>query len=318
MRGFSLLWTTLAALATGQALAQSPRVLLDTDRGPLLLELDQARAPNTVANFLRYVDAGRFNDTLIHRVAKDFVVQGGGFKADTTAIARFETIASERNNGLSNTAGTVAMGLVGTPPNVNSASSDFFINTGNNATLLNPNFTVFGRVVFGQKTLSTINGTTVFQNSEDPVRIPYITRAVRVAAGAFPILPLHTGSWYDPANAGKGFVLEVSQASGSETGPLVIVSWYDFHEGKQIWLYGLKNFNWGDSSVEVPVQISTGAQFGSAFNPSQIIANANWGKITVRFTGCDAGSFTYTSIYGNGTFPVRSLTLPTDKSCAGQ
>lgn len=318
MRGFSLLMTTLAALATGQALAQSPRVLLDTDRGPLLLELDQARAPNTVANFLRYVDAGRFNDTLIHRVAKDFVVQGGGFKADTTAITRFETIASERNNGLSNTFGTIAMGLVGTPPNVNSASSDFFINTGNNATLLNPNFTVFGRVVFGQKTLSTINGTTVFQNSEDPVRIPYITRAVRVAAGAFPILPLHTGSWYDPANAGKGFVLEVSQASGSETGPLVIVSWYDFHEGKQIWLYGLKNFNWGDSSVEVPVQISTGAQFGSAFNANQIIANANWGKITVRFSGCDAGSFTYTSIYGNGTFPVRSLTLPTDKSCAGQ
>jgi peptidyl-prolyl cis-trans isomerase A (cyclophilin A) len=173
-------------------------------------------------------------------------------------------------------------------------------------------------VIYGLKTLTTLNNTPVFQNSEDPVRIPYITRAVRVAPGTFPLLPLHTGSWYDPANAGKGFVLEVSQAAGSESGPLVIVSWYDFHEGRQIWLYGLKTFTWGDSSVEVPVQISTGAQFGGAFNASQITSNANWGKITIRFTGCDAGSFTYTSIYGNGTFPVRSLTLPTNQSCAGQ
>ena len=97
----------------------------------------------------------------------------------------------------------------------------------------------------------------------------------------------------------------------------MLVTWYDFFEGKQIWLVGIAPFAWGASSVEVPMQISTGAQFGSAFVPSQVVTNPNWGRITIRFTGCDAGTFTYTSAYGNGSIPVRSLTVPTNESCVG-
>lgn len=302
----------LAAVAP----AQNTRVLLDTDRGPLLIELDTVRAPITSANFLRYVDAGTYNDTLIHRVIQNFVVQGGGFKADGSPVTRFAAIASERNNGLQNTPGTIAMALSGDPPNTASATSDFFFNTGNN-TNLNGSFTVFGKIVFGTKTLAGMNTTPVFSNFEQPVRIPLLKRAVRVAADEFPILPLHTGSWYDPANSGKGFFVEIAHPAGAESGPVVLVSWYDFYQGKQIWLVGLAPFSWGATSVEIPVQISEGGQFGSAYQAAQVTSNPSWGRLTVRFVGCDAGSFSYTSIYGNGSIPVRSLTLPTNESCLG-
>lgn len=306
----------LATLSAGPALAQNPRVLLDTQRGPLLLELDAARAPNTVANFMRYVDDGRYNDTVIHRVARDFIVQGGSFRADGLPITTYGLINSERNNGLRNTPGTIAMALTGSPPNVNTASAGWYINTGDNTTPLDANFTVFGKVVFGQKTLTTLNTLPSF--SEQPLLIPLVRRAARVAPGEFPVLPSHAGSWFDPASPGKGFILEVAQAAGSEQGPLIVLSWYDFHEGEQIWMYGLASFSWGASSVQVPLQISKGGQFGSAFDPTQVTNNPEWGTVTVRFDGCDSGSWPYTSIYGDGTFPVRSLTLPVDHSCAGQ
>ncbi len=307
----------LALLTLGNlAAAQNTRVLMDTDRGPMLLELDVVRAPITTANFLTYVDAGSYNSMLIQRVSPNFVVQTGRFKDTGAAIPQRAAIASERNNGLLNTPGTLAMALSGNPPNVNSATSEFFINTGTNTTL-NGNFTVFGRVVYGLKTLQSINTTPVFVGSEEPIRIPLIRSMTRVAAEQFPLLPLHTGTWYDPANPGKGFLIEIAQVDGSSSGPLVVVSWYDFFEGKQIWMIGTAPFTWGASSVEVPLQISTGAQFGAAFAPTQVVSNANWGRITLRFSGCDTGTFTYTSIYGNGTIPVKALTLPLNEACTG-
>ena len=307
----------LALLAIGNlAAAQSTRVLMETDRGPLLVELDPVRAPNTSANFLRYVDAGAYNSTLLHRISTNFVVQGGGFKETGAEITRFAAINSERNNGLLNIPGTIAMALSGNPPAVNSATSDFFFNTGTN-TGLDPNFTVFGKVIFGLKTLTALNTTPLFTGTDQPIRMPLLKRAVRVPAGEFPILPLHTGAWYDPAQSGRGFLIEIAQATGVETTPLLLVTWYDFFEGKQIWTVGTAPFAWGATSVEVPMQISTGAQFGAAFAPGQITANPNWGRLTIRFTGCSAGTFTYTSIYGNGSVPATSLTLPTNESCIG-
>lgn len=308
----------LTLAATTFAHAQNPRVVMETDRGPMLFELDSTRAPNTVANFLAYVDSGGYNTTLLQRVVPNFVVQGGRFKENGSELPQRPAITSERNNGLSNTAGMLAMALSGNPPNVNSATSDFFINTGNNSASLDANFTVFGRLVFGQRTLNSISTTPLFAGSEQPIRIPLVRRVSRVAAGQFPILPLHTATWYDPANSGKGFLIEVAHAAGTDANPLLVVSWYDFFEGRQIWLIGIAPFSWGAHQVEVPLQISSGAQFGAAFNPNQVVNNPNWGRLTVRFTGCASGQFSYTSIYGNGTIPVQSLTTPTSEVCAGQ
>lgn len=311
----------IALLAFGNAaVAQNTRVLMDTDHGPLLVELDVARAPITVANFLAYVDAGSYNSMLVQRVVRNFVVQTGGFKADGTDIPARPAITSERTNGLLNTPGTLAMALTSSQgrPQVNSATSDFFFNIGTN-TALNGDFTVFGRVVFGVQTLLALNSTPTYtiQAPEQPIRYPLVKRVVRVAAGEFPLLPMHTGTWYDPANPGKGFLIEIAQVDGSSSGPLVVVSWYDFYQGRQIWMIGTAPFAWGASSVTVPLQISEGAQFGSAFQPGQVVANNSFGSITLRFSGCGAGTFTYATQYGNGTFPVRALTLPTDSVCAG-
>lgn len=306
----------LLAFLAPTALAQSPRVLLDTDRGPLLLELDATRAPGTTANFLRYVDDGVYNATLIQRVVKDFVVQGGGFRENGASVARRAAIPGERNNGLRNLPGTISMALSGNPPNVNSATSDFFINTGTN-TSLDGNFTVFGRVIFGLRTLQSINDTPVFAGGDQPIRIPLLKRAARVAPGEFPILPLHSGTWFDPDKSGRGFLVEFSQVSGSESGPLLLVAWYDYFEGEQIWMSGVAPIQWGTSSVEVPLQITRGGQFGSAFNPADVVRDNDWGRITIRFTGCDAGVFSYTSRYGDGSVTVRSLTSPAESVCSG-
>ncbi len=311
----------IALLALGSAVAaQNPRVLLDTDRGPLLLELDSVRAPITTANFLSYVDDGSYNRSLIQRIVPNFVVQGGGFKESGAAIVKRAAIASERGNGLTHTPGTVSMALTSTNglTNINSATSDFFINTNTNASL-NADFTVFGRVAYGYKTLEELNATAVFTGSEQPIRMPLIRKAARVAPGEFPILPLHTGTWFDPANTGKGFLIEITKATGATNSdsPIVVVSWYDFFEGRQFWTIGSAPFAWGASSVQVPMQISTGGQFGSAYMASQVTSNPQWGVLTLRFHDCDAGNFSYSSVYGNGTIPVRSLTSPLYEKCPG-
>ncbi len=292
--------------------AQNTRVLLDTDRGPLLVELDVARAPVTSNNFLNYVDAGRYNATLLQRVVPGFVIQGGGFRDTGAPVTRFAAIASERNNGLLNVPGSIAMALSG--GNVNSATSDFFINTGNN-TSLDGTFTAFGQVVFGLRTLAAIDATPVIPGSEQPLRMPWVRRAIRVEAGAFPILPLHTGAWFDPANDGKGFQTEVAQATGDEDSLLMVISWYDYFEGEQIWVSGVAPFALGDSSVTVPLQYTTGGEFGPAFDPQQVVYDNAWGSITLRFTACDIGEFTYTTRLGDGVVPVRSLTQPAGSVC---
>ncbi len=306
----------LLVLSVPSAMAQSPRVLLDTDRGPLLLELDATRAPGTTANFLRYVDEGVYDATLIQRVVKDFVVQGGGFRENGTPVLRRAAIPGERNNGLRNVPGTIAMALSGNPPNVNSATSDFFINTGTNASL-DGSFTVFGRVIFGLRTLRSINDAPVFPGGDQPIRIPLLKRAVRVAPAEFPILPLHSGTWLDPERSGRGFLVEFSQVSGSETGPLLVVAWYDYFEGRQIWMSGAVPFEWGQSRIEVPLQITRGGEFGSAFDPATVERDNGWGRLTISFDGCDAGVFTYASRYGDGSVAVRSLTSPAEAVCSG-
>lgn len=311
-------WFAFALLlAAGSACAQSPRVLLDTDRGPILIELDTVRAPITSANFLAYVDAKTYDNTLFHRIAKNFVVQGGGFRDTGVLVTRLPTIASERNNGLLNRPGTISMGLSNNSngsPNHSSASSDFFFSTGNN-TRLDPDYTVFGSVVYGLSTISAMNNTPLFNASEQPIRPPLLKRAVRVTG--FPVLDVHTGSWFDPAKSGRGFGVEISKAAGNESGPLLVVYWYDYFEGEQVWMNGVAPFQWGASEIKVPLQITRGAQFGEAFDPADVVSDGDWGELTVRFTACDRATFSYESSFGNGTMQLQRLTLPTTATCTG-
>jgi cyclophilin family peptidyl-prolyl cis-trans isomerase len=136
----------LAIVAPRQA-AAGTIVHFDTNMGDFDVELFDSAAPITVNNFLNLLTAGRYNDTIVHRSVPGFVIQGGGFDAAAAAaISNFGSIPLEYS--LPNTRGTIAMARTSNP---NSATSQWFINTGNNALALAPGGSdVNGYAVFGQ------------------------------------------------------------------------------------------------------------------------------------------------------------------------
>ena len=127
-------------------------VKLHTNHGVITLELDAERAPQTVANFLAYVEAGHYNNTIFHRVIGNFMIQGAGFEPGMKQKETQAPIKNEAGNGLSNVAGSIAMARTSDP---HSASAQFFINVGDNLFLDREQaqdgwgYCVFGRVSDG-------------------------------------------------------------------------------------------------------------------------------------------------------------------------
>lgn len=126
---------------------ENPHVLISTNVGDIVLELNQDKAPITVKNFLDYVDSGFYNDTIFHRVISGFMIQGGGFSEDMTQKSTLAPIKNEANNGLSNVRGSIAMARTGI---IDSATSQFFINVVDNDSLNHSNNRDFGYAVFGK------------------------------------------------------------------------------------------------------------------------------------------------------------------------
>src|SRR3972149_3391924 len=140
-------------VAAGLAQAGSPMVVMKTSMGTIKIELDEAKAPVTVKNFLAYVDEGFYDGTIFHRVIDGFMVQGGGFTADMTQKPTKPAIKNEAGNGLKNLRGTIVMARTSV---VDSATAQFFINVVDNAFLDHRDetpggfgYAVFGRVVEG-------------------------------------------------------------------------------------------------------------------------------------------------------------------------
>ncbi len=149
----------LALCANGAwAQAAAPRVQLGTSLGDIVIELDAQKAPKTVENFLQYARDKHYDGTVFHRVIGNFMIQGGGFTADMVQKATRAPIALEASNGLKNDRGTIAMARTREP---NSATSQFFINVVDNASLNAPNpdghgYAVFGKVVAGMDVVDKI------------------------------------------------------------------------------------------------------------------------------------------------------------------
>ncbi len=123
-----------------------PRVLIETTAGSMTVELNPARAPLTVKNFLEYADNGFYEGTIFHRVVASFVIQGGGYTTDFKLKTTRPNIPNESGNGLRNLRGTIAMARAGDP---HSADSQFFINLAN-TDRLDPMPTRWGYAVFGE------------------------------------------------------------------------------------------------------------------------------------------------------------------------
>ena len=163
--GMALLACGQTQEATEQSAASSqsegsPVIVLETSLGTVQVELDAEKAPDTVENFLQYVDSGHFDGTVFHRVIPGFMVQGGGFDADMQQKPTRENIQNEAANGLRNDRGTLAMARTSDP---HSASSQFFVNVVDNDflnhTAPNPRgygYAVFGRVIEGMEVMDEI------------------------------------------------------------------------------------------------------------------------------------------------------------------
>ena len=161
-------------------------IRFETSHGPFTVELFAKEAPVTVENFLRYVDDGFFDGTIFHRIVPGFVIQGGGLTADFANKKTRATIANEAKNGLKNGRGFLSMARTS---DINSATSQFFVNLADNAFLDHGprdfGYAVFGRVTEGMDVIDKIArvGTGRRQGYTDaPVEDVVIVSARRLAA----------------------------------------------------------------------------------------------------------------------------------------
>ena len=179
-----VLGVTLTAGAADKP-AANPRVVLDTSKGEIVLELYLQKAPETVVNFLGYVDSKFYDGTIFHRVIPKFMIQGGGFLPLMKRKPGKGPIKNEADKGLRNDRGTIAMARTGDP---HSATAQFFINTVNNSFLNHKNktqqgwgYTAFGRVVKGMDVVDVISAvkTTRRGGFRDVPEVPVVIRTAR-------------------------------------------------------------------------------------------------------------------------------------------
>lgn len=144
--------------------AQDPiAVTMETSKGTIKLELYPDKAPDTVANFVKYVESGHYHKTIFHRVIPNFMIQGGGFTSGLQEKITRRPVKNEADNGLSNERGTIAMARTSDP---HSATAQFFINHADNSDFLDHGkpadgwgYTVFGKVTEGMDVVDAIATT---------------------------------------------------------------------------------------------------------------------------------------------------------------
>lgn len=164
IRTFSLITLFLAAVGSQAAdtpkkaePAANPIAIISTNQGDITLELFAKKAPLSVANFVAYANSGFYNGTIFHRVIQNFMIQGGGLDKNMAKKSTKAPIANESFNGVSNSKYTISMARTNNP---DSATSQFFINTQNNASLNamgeRAGYAVFGKVTNGQVVVDNI------------------------------------------------------------------------------------------------------------------------------------------------------------------
>jgi cyclophilin family peptidyl-prolyl cis-trans isomerase len=170
---FIALWAMMFCVT---AQAANPQVELKTNKGVIVIELYPEQAPETVENFLGYVNDNFYNGTIFHRVIGGFMIQGGGYSQNYEKKKTGEPIANEADNGLKNETGTIAMART---PHPHSATSEFFINVADNAFLdfrtkssRGYGYAVFGKVVEGMDVVNRIGTAPTGNAGPFPKDVP--------------------------------------------------------------------------------------------------------------------------------------------------
>ncbi|MBK6727727.1 MAG: peptidyl-prolyl cis-trans isomerase [Xanthomonadales bacterium] len=169
--------TPAAAEKPSAAVAVASKVRLNTNMGPIVIELNAAKAPQTVENFLQYVKDKHYDGTVFHRVINGFMIQGGGFTPELVQKPTRAPIPNEASNGLGNLRGSVAMARTMDP---NSATAQFFINVADNKNLDHVSkdsgytwgYAVFGKVISGMEVVDAIKGVTTGPKGPLPGDVP--------------------------------------------------------------------------------------------------------------------------------------------------
>lgn len=166
--------------------ATAPQVKLQTSLGDIVIKLDQAKAPASVANFLAYVKSGHYDGTIFHRVIPGFMAQGGGFTEKWDQKSTQAPIKNEANNGLLNKRGTIAMARTSDPQ---SATAQFFINYADNAfldfkgeTQQGWGYAVFGEVVQGMDVVDKMATVPTGRGGPMPTDVPQTAIVIKKAS----------------------------------------------------------------------------------------------------------------------------------------
>ena len=151
-------------------------IKLSTNQGDIILELDAEKAPNTVANFVAYVEDGFYEGIIFHRIIPNFMAQGGGFTSDFKQKSTKDQIENEADNGLENDRGTIAMARTGDP---HSATGQFFINLADNGFLNHSSktqqgwgYAVFGKVTEGMDVVDKMAAIPTGSGGMFPTDVP--------------------------------------------------------------------------------------------------------------------------------------------------
>ena len=303
------------ALFISIPLAEATTVRLQTNLGAIDIALYDATAPRTVANFLAYVNSGRYVNSFVHRSVPGFVIQGGGFAwndaaAAPTAVTTFAPIANEFNIARPNKRGTIAMAKIGGDPN--SATSQWFINLADNSASLNVDnggYTVFGEITAGSMAvvdaiarLPLVNAGGVY--SELPVVGTLANNTIQksnvvLASAAIAVPNSYQGLWWNANQSGWGMSL-------TQHGNLIFAAIYTYDAGGQPAWYVIPNcplINSGCTGIIYRVTGGTSPLVTWNGTAKDIV---NVGSGTLNFASTTAGSFDFTL---NGVTASKAITL---------
>jgi cyclophilin family peptidyl-prolyl cis-trans isomerase len=300
---------------------QSTTVRFETTLGPIDIEMLDQDAPNTVENFLNYVNDGDYDNSIFHRMIYGYIIQGGQYYSDGSSLHNIPADAPVVNEfKVSNTKYTLAMAKADGQPN--SATNNFFFNLNNNSSPLdisNGGFTVFGKITHGQEVLDTITSLYHKCNECEPLykyvsglpklnNLVYINKAY-VLSEKFQINAGLSGAWFNPDTNGQGVYLEVLPSA-----QLLISAWFaydllppeaalksDFGASEHRW-FTLEG-QYTEDSMEGIIILTE----GGAFDSGEPVTNSLFGSVNIQFSSCNRAVMTYeiTEPAISGTIPLH-------------